>query len=157
MRLERGLGYLIRGPTDGAIELIQALRPIRTSLLWITTRPADGLPENAELLRVTRLSGGMRTVQPSRLGDLRAAAGAFLDEHAGGCIVLDAVAILVLHNGVERVVRAIEAIHDDVTTRGGQLVVCVNADGLNPRLLAWLERELDASLDVAALAAAPPR
>ena len=125
------------------------------SVLWITTREADSAPPEAEILRVTSLTGAMRTVQPARLADLRAAAGAFLDEHSTGCIILDAVDVLVLHNGVERVVRAIEAIHDDVATRGGQLVVCVNAVGVSPRLLAWLDRELDTSLDLTALTAAP--
>jgi hypothetical protein len=155
VRLERGLGYLFRGPTGGIVELMQALRPKRMPLLWITAREAESGPPEAEILRVTSLQGAMRTVQPGRLADLRAAAGAFLDEHSGGCIVLDAIDVLVVHNGVERVLRAIEALHDDVATRGGHLVVCVDAGGVNPRLLAWLDRELDASLDLAAIAAAP--
>jgi Protein of unknown function (DUF835) len=155
VRLEQGIGYLVRSSSDATVEIIHAFRPPRTPLLWITSGPGARPPEDVEVLRVASLPGAMRTVQPGRLGDMQAAAGAFLDEHSGGCIVLDAMDALVVHNGVERVVRAIESMHEDVATRGGLLLVCVNPVGANPRLLAWLERELDEALDLAALAAAP--
>jgi hypothetical protein len=56
---------------------------------------------------------------------------------------MDCVDLLTLHNGVERVVRAIEDLHDDVTTKGGILIVFADPQTANPRLVAWLERELD--------------
>lgn len=85
----------------------------------------------------------MAGVDPKRLSDLRSAASAFLGSNAGGVLVVDCVELLTVHNGVERVVRTIEDLHDDATTKGGTLIVCVDPRITNPRLIAWLERELE--------------
>ncbi|HYM39025.1 MAG TPA: DUF835 domain-containing protein [Thermoplasmata archaeon] len=95
------------------------------------------------MLRVTPLAGTDDTVDPKRLGDLRAAAAAFVAEHGSGWVLLDCLGYLVLHNGAERVERALADLHDEVTLAGGFLVVFVDARAANPRLVAWLERELD--------------
>ncbi|MEK6987266.1 MAG: DUF835 domain-containing protein [Candidatus Thermoplasmatota archaeon] len=92
---------------------------------------------------MTTVAPSMGGVDPKRLSDLRSAASAFLDSHGGGVLVVDCVDLLTLHNGVERVVRTIEDLHDDATTKGGTLIVCVDPRITNPRLIAWLERELE--------------
>ena len=95
------------------------------------------------MLRVTALAGDPGTVDPKRLADIRAAATAFLDREGGGLVVIDCLEYLALHNGPERVARALADVHDDVTVRGGALVVFVDDRVANPRLVAWLARELD--------------
>ena len=99
--------------------------------------------EGGEVLRVTTLSGHGTTLDPKRLGELRAAAAAFLEKEGNGLVVLDCLEYLVLHNGPERVARALADVHDEVTLRGGSLVVFVDATTANPRLVAWLAREFD--------------
>lgn len=92
---------------------------------------------------MTPLVGGRGTLDPKRLGDLQDAVAAFLAEDGAGAVVLDCLEYLVAHNGVERVERALAGVHDEVTMRGGSLVVFVDGRRANPRLVAWLERELD--------------
>ncbi len=92
---------------------------------------------------MTSLPSDGGTVDPKRLADLRAAAAAFLEKEHGGLVVLDCLEYLVLHNGPERVARALADVHDDVTVNGGSLVIFVDANTANPRLVAWLARELD--------------
>ncbi len=92
---------------------------------------------------MTTLSGSRGTVDPKRLGDLRAAAAAFLEREGNGLVVLDCLEYLVLHNGADRVARALADVHDEVTVRGGSLVVFVDVSSTNPRLVAWLAREFD--------------
>jgi hypothetical protein len=100
-------------------------------------------PEGGELIRVTTLTGNGRTIDPKRLGDMRAAATAFLEAAEGGLVVVDCLEYLVLHNGPERVARALADVHDDITMHGGTLVVFVESNSANPRLVAWLAREFD--------------
>ncbi len=95
------------------------------------------------ILRVTTTAYPLGGLDPKRLSSLRSAASAFLDSHTGGVLVVDCVDLLTLHNGVERVVRTIEDLHDDATTKGGTLIVFVDLRTANPRLVAWLERELE--------------
>lgn len=111
--------------------------------MWITTR-TDRLPvDSGEVLRVTSVVRSPGTVDPKRLQDLKVAAHAFLDAHPGGIMVLDGLDALSLHNGVERVVRIVEELHDEVSTRSAVLFVFVDRHRANPRLLAMLARELD--------------
>lgn len=95
------------------------------------------------MLRVTTLAGKNGTLDPKRLQDLRPAAAAFLADASDGVVLLDCLEYLVLHNGPERVQRALADMHDEVTMHGGSLVVFVNVHVANPRLVAWLQRELD--------------
>lgn len=92
---------------------------------------------------MTTLGGTEGTLDPKRLGDLRAAAAAFVAEDGAGLVLLDCLDHLVLQNGPERVLRALADLHDEVTVNGGSLIVFVDARVANPRLVAWLERELD--------------
>lgn len=64
-------------------------------------------------------------------------------DDSAGLVLLDGLESLVLHNGVERVQRALADLHDDVTMHGGSLVVFVDPRSASPKLVAWLERELD--------------
>ena len=105
-------------------------------------------PRNGgQILRLTTLAGKSGTVDPKRLADLRTSVAAFVANDATGLVVVDCLDYLVLHNGPERVLRALADLHDDVTVNGGSLVVFVDAQLANPRLVAWLERELDAFPD----------
>lgn len=139
--MERGLGYLATGSADAASAFLKA--PPWGRYLWITDRPSVSRSEGGEVLWVTTLSGNGETVDPKRLGDLRAAAAAFLEREEHGLVVLDCLEYLVLHNGPDRVARALADVHDEVTLRGGSLVVFVDAQSANPRLVAWLAREFD--------------
>ncbi len=94
------------------------------------------------MVRVTTLAGSGPAIDPKRLGDLRAAASAFLEQGAG-LVVLDCLEYLVLHNGADRVARTLADVHDDVTTHGASLVIFVDANTASPRLVAWLAREFD--------------
>ena len=96
------------------------------------------------MLRVASLAQPEGAVDPRRLGDLRTAAAGFVAQDETGLVVLDCLENLVLHNGAERVLRALADLHDEVTMNGGSLIVLVDARATNPRLVAWLERELDA-------------
>jgi len=140
-RLERGLGYVATGSADAASAFLRA-SPLGR-YLWITQHSAAPPPEAGEVLRVATVSGDGPTVDPKRLGDLRAAAAAFLAREAGGLLVLDCLEYLVLHNGPERVARTLADVHDCVTMNGGSLVIFVDASTANPRLVAWLAREFD--------------
>ncbi len=139
-RLERGLGYVATGSADAASAFLRGSS--WGPYLWITERAVTGT-ESGEVLRVTTLSGSGATVDPKRLGDLRAAAAAFLAREGNGLVVVDCLAYLVLHNGPERVARGLADLHDEVILGGGSLVVFVDASTANPRLVAWLAREFD--------------
>lgn len=139
--MERGLGYLATGSANAASAFLKT--PPWDRYLWITDRTPVAQVEDGEVLRVTTLSGNGGTVDPKRLGDLCAAAAAFLEREEHGLVVLDCLEYLVLHNGPERVARALADVHDEVTLRGGSLVVFVDAQSANPRLVAWLAREFD--------------
>ncbi len=99
--------------------------------------------EGGRVLQVTTLAGTPGTMDPKRLADLRTESSSFLEEAEDGIIVLDCLDFLVLHNGAERVQRALADLHDEVTVRGGSLLVFVDSHRTNPRLVAWLQRELD--------------
>lgn len=139
-RLERGLGYLATGSADAASTFIAQAAEGR--FLWLTQRALTPQPEGGRMVRVTTLAGNGPTIDPKRLGDLRAAASAFLEEGAG-LVVLDCLEYLVLHNGPDRVARVLADVHDDITLRGGTLVIFVESPTANPRLVAWLAREFD--------------
>lgn len=99
--------------------------------------------DSGRVLRMSTVDRGGDTLDPKRLGDLGDAVVAFLAGEGAGAVVLDCLEYLVANNGVERVERALAALHDEVTMRGGSLVVFVDGRRANPRLVAWLERELD--------------
>lgn len=139
--LERGLGYLASGSAEAASTFIRKLSGGR--YLWLTQRPMEPQPEGGEMIRVTTLSGTGRTIDPKRLVDLHAAAAAFLEQAEPGLVVLDCLEYLVLHNGPERVARALADVHDEVSVHGGTLVIFVESNAANPRLVAWLAREFD--------------
>ncbi len=132
------------GPADAAESFVRSTSRSGQPFLWITERGPDAPPDGGQVLRVTTLSGGRGTLDPKRLQDLRPAAAAFLAGSADGVVLLDCLEYLALHNGPERVQRALADVHDEVTMHGGSLVVFVNARVANPRLVAWLQRELDA-------------
>src|SRR5207245_4453433 len=100
-------------------------------------------PDGGDLLRVTTVAGGIGTADPRRLQDLRAAATTFFDERGPGALVVDCLDPLVVHSGVERVLRFVDDLHEETATRNALLVVFADARGTNPRMIAWLERELD--------------
>ncbi len=132
----------------GSVDASQAF--LRSSVwdssprLWITDRIGASAPDGAEVQPVTRLSDIPRALDPKHLGGLHDAVLVFLDMHPGALVVLDCVEPLVLHNGVERVERTLADLHDEIVMRGGTFVVFVNPKVASPRLVAWLERELDA-------------
>lgn len=144
LRLEPGLGYVALGPAEATRALLSSLAASHPSYLWVTDRTQDPPANGGAVLRVTTLSGKNGTVDPKRLGDLRASAAAFVSNDASGLVILDCLEYLVLHNGAERVLRALADLHDEITMHGGSLVVVVDERIGNPRLVAWLERELDA-------------
>ena len=85
----------------------------------------------------------MGTIDPRRIKELRVAAGAFIDEYGPGTVILDCVDALTLHAGVDRVLRVIDDLHEEVAVRDAILVVFVDPGRTNPRTIARLERELD--------------
>lgn len=117
--------------------------PRGAGFLWITSRADAPTPDRADVVRVTSIHENGTTVDPKRLQDLRAAVRAFLARHAGGLVVLDCIDDLAIHNGIERVLRAVADLHEDAVTLGATLIVFLDPAGANPRLVAWLERELD--------------
>jgi hypothetical protein len=141
--LERGLGYIALGPATAAATFVRSTAQAGTPWLWITERVPEDPPAGGRTLRVTTLPGTQDSVDPKRLAELRSAAAAFLARAPDGVVLLDCLEHLVLHNGPERAQRALADLHDEVTVRGGSLVVFVNARLANPRLVAWLQRELD--------------
>lgn len=141
-RLERGLGYVALGPAEATLALLHELAVARGSYLWVTERALDPPANGGRILRVTTL-GTSGALDPKRLGDLRSSIAGYVAGNASGLVVLDCLDYLVLHNGPERVLRALADVHDEVSVHGGSLVVFVDAQIANPRLVAWLERELD--------------
>jgi hypothetical protein len=141
--LERGLGYIALGPADAAESFARSASRSGKPYLWFTEHDSDSTPDGSRIVRVTSLADAAGGIDPKRLQDLRPAAAAFLGDAAEGVVLLDCVDYLILHNGAERVQRALADLHDEVTMHGGSLVVFVDARGANPRLVAWLQRELD--------------
>ncbi|TLZ84628.1 MAG: DUF835 domain-containing protein [Methanobacteriota archaeon] len=141
--LKRGLGYLALDPEDTAVSFVRVLAEAQTPFLWITSRSISAPPDGGDLLRVTTVAGGIGTADPRRLQDLRAAATTFFDERGPGALVVDCLDPLVVHSGVERVLRFVDDLHEETATRNALLVVFADARGTNPRMIAWLERELD--------------
>ncbi len=137
------MGYLARDSEDTAVPFVRSLGRAGRPFLWITSRPVDLAPDGGELVRVTTLRG-IGTTDPRRVQDLRAAVTAFFDERGPGTIVLDCVETLVVHAGVERLLRLVDDLHEETAMRNGMLVVFVDPRVANDRLIAWLERELDA-------------
>jgi hypothetical protein len=107
-----------------------------------SSRPVDA-PESGEVLRVTTLHRGPGTADPRRLQDLRAAATTFFDDKGPGLLVIDCLPPLILHAGIERVLRFVDDIHEEVAMRDAYLVVFADLREVNRRMIAWLERELD--------------
>lgn len=58
-------------------------------------------------------------------------------------IVVDCASALSLQNGIERAVRALQDLHEEVASREAILVVVLDPRAANPRMLAWLEREFE--------------
>lgn len=140
--LKRGLGYLALDPEEIVPSFLRFLEGLQTPFLWITSDRKPILPDGGELLHVTRL-GGIGTTDPRRLQDLRAAATTFFDERGPGALVVDCLEPLILHSGVERVLRFIEDLHEETAMRNAFLIVFADPRGMNRRMIAWLERELD--------------
>ena len=142
------------GPAEDILAFLQSLARDLRPHLWITDRSSTVPADGGRVLRVTTVAGLEGTVDPKRLGDLHAVAAAFVSGDASALVILDCLEYLVLHNGAERVLRALADLHDEVTMNGGSLVVPVDARLANPRLVAWLERELDV-LPIGEVAAGP--
>ena len=141
--MKQGLGYLAQDPGENVVPFVHRLADGRTPFLWITSRPVDTAPDGGDLLRVTTLRGGMATADPRRLQDLKTAATTFFDERGPGTLVLDCLEPLILHAGVERALRFVEDLHEEVAMRSGILVVFADPRTVTARMIAWLERELD--------------
>lgn len=141
--LERGLGYLARVPEDASATFLRSIALHHTGCLLLTAVDGRTMGDGEESVRVSTVADGPGSIDPKRLPELRAAAVAFLDRCPGGLIILDCLESLALHNGVERVVRIVEDLHDEVSTREATLLVLIDAARTNPRLLAMLARELD--------------
>jgi hypothetical protein len=99
--------------------------------------------DRGDVLAVTTLPGPGPTADPKCLEDVASGVQAFLRAHPRGLVVLDCIDVLAVHNGVERLLRMVEGLHDAVATSAANLVVFVDAIGSDPRLLANLARELD--------------
>ena len=138
-----GLGYLAQEREDLAIPFVHSLGGIGKPFLWITSRAIEAPPEGGDLLRVTSLRGGVATADPRRLQDLRSAATTFFDERGPGIVVVDCLESVILHAGIERALRFVDDLHEETAMRNGILVVFVDPRSVNPRMIAWLERELD--------------
>lgn len=130
-------------PEDPAEAFVQDLSEASEPFLWVTGRAVASAPSGGDLLRVTTVRGGVGTADPRRLPDLRTAATTFFDERGPGVVLLDCLGALVLHCGVERVLRFIEDLHEEIAVRNANLVVFVDPRAMNPRMVAWLARELD--------------
>ncbi len=134
---------MARGPSESILAYVRSLDEAQRPFLWVTDREPVPSPRAGRILRMTTLPGKGGTLDPKRLGDLRDVVATFVGDAGRGAVVLDCLEYLVAQNGVERVERALAALHDEVTMRGGSLVVFVDDRRANPRLVAWLERELD--------------
>ncbi len=123
---------------------VRVLAGAHTPFLWITSVGTGPVPDGGEVLRVTTVNGRLGTADPRRLQDLRTAVTTFFDEHGPGAVVLDCLETLVVHSGIERVVRLVDDLHEETAMRNAVFVVFADPGSLNPRMVAWLERELDA-------------
>ena len=141
--LKRGLGYLALDPDDTVLSFVRFLATARTPFLWITSGPSRASADGGEVLRVSAVRG-IGNADPRRLRDIQAAATTFFDEHGPGALVLDCLEPLVLHSGVERVLRFVDDLHEETAMRNAFLIVFADPRGMNRRMIAWLERELDA-------------
>ena len=141
--LKRGLGYLALDPNGIAVPFVHLLAKAHTPFLWITSRSDSERLDGGEVLKVTTLSRGMGTADPRRLKDLRTAATTFFDERGPGVVLVDCLDSLVLHSGIERVLRLVDDLHEETAMRNAFLVVFADPREMNPRMIAWLERELD--------------
>jgi len=137
------LGYLVQDREDLAVPFVRSLSDGGKAFLWITSRAIDAAPEGGDLLRITSLRGGVATADPRRLQDLRFAATTFFDERGPGILVVDCLDSVILHAGIERAVRFVDDLNEETAMRNGVLVVFVDPRSMNPRMIAWLERELD--------------
>lgn len=122
---------------------MKRLKDERTASLWITDGAEDPPHEGVEVVRVTTLRGRPATLDPRRPQSMRGVASRFLDAHEGGAIVVDCVGPLAAHSGVERVVRALDELHEEVATRNAILAVFLEPRDVSPRMVAWLDREFD--------------
>jgi len=137
------LGYLGLDPEETVPAFLRTLTGNRTRFLWMTTARPTSVPDGGELLQVTTVHRGIGTVDPRRLQDLRTAATTFFDEHGPGALVVDCLGPLILHAGIERVLRFIDDLHEEIAMRNAFLVVFARPRGTSRRMIAWLERELD--------------
>src|SRR5947199_8728995 len=141
--LSWGLGYLAIDPDDTGLSFVRFLAAARPPFLWMRSDQPRAAVDGRDVLRVSTLRG-IGNVDPRRLKDIRAAATTFFDERGPGALVLDCLAPLVLHSGVERVLRFVDDLHEETAMRNAFLVVFDNPRGMHRRMIAWLERELDA-------------
>lgn len=141
--LTRGLGYLALDPKETVPSFLRALAQARMRFLWMTSSSPAAPPAGGELLRVTTMHRGIGSADPRRLQDLRAAATTFFDEHGPGALVVDCLEPLVLHSGIERVLRFVHDLHEETAMRSAFLIVIAHPREMNRRMIAWLERELD--------------
>jgi hypothetical protein len=136
------LGYLALDPDGTVSSFLRLLAGAHLPFLWITSERPRAPAEGGEVLHVSRIRG-FGTADPRRLQDIHAAATTFFDERGPGALVIDCLEPLVLHSGVERVLRFVDDLHEETAMRNALLVVFANPRGTNRRMIAWLERELD--------------
>jgi len=137
------LGYLALDPEETVSSFLRALAQARMRFLWLTSSRPAAAPAGGDLLHVTTVHRGIGTADPRRLQDLRAAATTFFDEHGPGALVVDCLEPLVLHSGIERVLRFVHDLHEETAMRSAFLIVFAHPREMNRRMIAWLERELD--------------
>ena len=141
--MKRGLGYLALDPPDTVPAFLRTLVGTHTRFLWMTAASPASVPDGGETLHVTTVHRGMGTADPRRLQDLRVAATTFLDEHGPGALVVDCLEPLLLHCGIERVLRFVDDLHEQIAMRSAFLVVFAHPRDMSRRMIASLEREFD--------------
>ena len=136
------MGYLALDPDDTVSSFLRLLAEAHTPFLWLTAERPQAPAEGGEVLRVTTIRAA-GTADPRRLQDIHAAATTFFDERGPGALVIDCLEPLVLHSGIERVLRFVDDLHEETAMRNAFLIVFANPRGTNRRMIALLERELD--------------
>ncbi|CAB50677.1 DUF835 domain-containing protein [Pyrococcus abyssi] len=109
------------------------------NVLAITRDPDRFLNKASRIIWVT--SSGENGVPPTSLHVLLDLSIRFANENRGGVIILDCLEFLILYNGFNSVFKFLTNLKDNITIRGGILVIIVAPKALGEREMNMLKRE----------------
>ncbi len=123
-QVERGAkGLLISRTHPDAVKESYGL--VKTPIIWLASQP------------------GPDRIEPANLSILQHTIIEFLRQGKGAVVMLDGLEYLMSNNPVEKVLKTVYAIKDEIVVSESKLLIPIDPDVLDPAHLALFEREFE--------------